>query len=74
MGQTMETASLNATARTSDIKLMKQKKSFCSLFVIFGLNASAFVRREEPVESYEVLGSYPNLEEHPEVAAEHKFV
>ena len=41
--------------------------------MIFGLNATKFVK-ENYKESYEVLGSYPNLEQHPEVAAEHKFV
>ena len=77
---TIETVSLNtATVSTSDVraeeqKQQQQKSSFCSLFVIFGLNAASFVKKDDPVESYEVLGSYPNLDECPEVAAEHKFV
>ena len=63
--------------RVEEVKLPQQKvessrESFCSLFVIFGLNASKFVENRE--EEYEVLGSYPDLQQHPEVAAEHKFV
>jgi hypothetical protein len=49
-----------------------EQKSFCSLFVIFGFNASIFVN-EDGKENYELLGSYPDLQLHPEVAAEHKF-
>ena len=54
-------------------KVESQRKSFCSLFIIFGLNASKYVN-EDFKEEYEVLGSYPDLQKHPEVAAEHKFV
>ena len=39
----------------------QSKKSFCSLFVIFGLDATKFIR-EDFKEEYSVLGSYPNLE------------
>ena len=39
----------------------QQKKSFCSLFVIFGLDATKFIR-EDFKEEYSVLGSYPNLD------------
>ena len=51
----------------------KLRKPFCSLFVIFGLNATKFVN-EDFKQSYEVLDSYPDLQRHPEVAADHKFV
>ena len=50
-----------------------ERASLCSLFVVFGLNANTFVRQDMKQE-YCVLGSYPNLTEHPEVASEHKFV
>jgi len=53
--------------------LEAQKTQFCSLFVIFGLDASKFVLQNFK-ETYAVLGSYPDLQEHPEVADEHKFV
>lgn len=53
--------------------ISRNTKSFCSLFVIFGLNASIFAKNNLK-EVYEVLGSYPNLKHNPSVAAEHKFV
>jgi hypothetical protein len=40
--------------------------------VIFGLNASIFAKNNRK-EVYEVLGSYPNLDENPDVASAHKF-
>ena len=39
----------------------QHKKSFCTLFVIFGLDATKFIR-EDFKEEYIVLGSYPNLD------------
>lgn len=37
------------------------------------MDASKFVL-EDCKESYTILGSYPDLQQHPEVADEHKFV
>ena len=36
------------------------RKTFCSLFAIFGLNATKFVN-EDFKQSYEVLDCYPDL-------------
>ena len=73
---TMTTGLNQTSARTnpkSELQQKLKKEPFCSLFVIFGLNASKFVQNDFE-ETYDVLGSYPNLDKNPDIASEHKFV
>ena len=73
--QTVASSGLSLVQTSQEIQHQEQqKKSYCSLFVIFGLNATEFVKNNLLKEQYDVLGSYPNLDQHPEVASEHKFV
>lgn len=49
----------------------EQAESLCTLFLIFGLNATKYVENNKET-SYEILGSYPSLSDEA-VANEHKF-
>ena len=59
--QTVASSGLSLGQSAQEKYHEQQKKSFCSLFVIFGLNATEFVHNNFK-EQYDVLGSYPNLE------------
>lgn len=48
------------------------KKRFCSLFAIFGLNHRKFIENSGEL-SFEIIGTYPDIDKNVKVGSEHKF-
>lgn len=57
--------------KRSSIKTI-DKDSFCSLFLVYGLNHEKYINERK--KAYEILGSYPDLATHPEVAEENNYI